>query len=243
MDPAAAAAVAAATEKGIFSTAYLRACQNSTQPTTSIDVLEVTNDEESHVEIDTGLDHDAFVRRFSRPSNRKGPSLLMVFINFTPTAGGNRIVLASSETLKFFRDCFGVSLLFLDSLGPIQRGAKSGNACFNGYNDVDGVPRTDAFYHFHTEDRACDIWFSRRHHLYGKDHIYPLVLLCKSENAYHALRTWERSPVTTSPDDHRHVSRRRCFRMAQSRSTEVAWNSHDMRKPRRLSAPYRVRAR
>ena len=187
MDPAAAAAIAAATKRGIFSTAYLRACQNPTQPTTSIDVLEVTNDEESHVEIDTGLDHDALVRRFSRPSNRKGPSLLMLFINFTPTAGGNRIVLASSETLKYFRDCFGVSLLFLDSLGPIQWGTKSGNACFNGYNDVNGVPRTDAVYYFHTEDRVCDVWFSR-HHPPAERTIY--ILSCCSVRAkMHIMRS------------------------------------------------------
>ena len=161
MDPV--AALAAATEKGICSAAYLRACQNPTQPTTSIDVLEITKDEESHVELQEGLDHHALVRRFERLGDNKGPSLLMLFINFTPTPGGNRIVLASSETLKFLRDCFGVSLLFVDSLGPIQWGAKSGNACFNRYDDSRGVLQTDAFYHFLTEDRPCDIWCSHHH--------------------------------------------------------------------------------
>ena len=174
MDPV--AALAAATEKGICSAAYLRACQNPTQPTTSIDVLEITKDEESHVELQEGLDHDALVRRFERLGDNKGPSLLMLFINFTPTPGGNRIVLASSETLKLLRDCFGVSLLFVDSLGPIQWGAKSGNACFNRYDDSGGVVQTDAFYHFHTEDRPCDIWFS--HHRPPKERTIYILSCC-----------------------------------------------------------------
>ena len=163
MDPAVAAAFAAATERGICSTAYLRACHNPTQPTTSIDLLEVRKDEDPQAEIASGLDHDALVRRFERPGSDDGSSLLMLFINFTPTPGGNRTVLASLDTLKFLRDRFGVSLLFVDSLGPIQWGAKSGNACFNHYNDAGGVVRTDAFYHFATEDRGCDIWFSYHH--------------------------------------------------------------------------------
>ena len=184
MDPA--AALAAATEKGICSAAYLRACHNPTQPTTSIDVLEVTKDQESHVDLQSGLDHDALVRRFERPSDNKGPSLLMLFINFTPTCGGNRIVLASSETLKFLRDCFGVSLLFLDSLGPIQWGAKSGNACFNRYDDAGGVLQTDAFYHFFTEDRACDIWFSR--HRPPKERTTYILSCCSMRAKTHIMR-------------------------------------------------------
>ena len=161
MDPD--AALAAATEKGIFSSSYLRACQNPTQPTTSIDVLEVTKDDELRAGLQARLDHDALVRRFESLGDKKGPSLLMLFINFTPTPGGNRIMLASSETLKFLRDHFGVSLLFVDCLGPVQWGAKSGNACFNRYDDAGRVVQTDALYHFLIEDRVCDIWFSRHH--------------------------------------------------------------------------------
>ena len=181
-----AAALAAASEKGICSAAYLRACQDPTQPTTSIDVLEITKDEESHVELQSGLDHDALVRRFERPGDTEGPSLLMLFINFTPTPGGNRIVLASSETLKFLRDCFGVSLLFVDSLGPVQWGTGSGNACFNRYDDAGGVVQTDAFYHFLTEDRPCDIWFS--HHYPPKQRTIYILSCCSIRAKMHIMR-------------------------------------------------------
>lgn len=184
MEPA--AALAAATERGICSTAYLRACQNPTQPTTSIDVLEVTKDEKPHVEVQSGLDHDALVRRFDRPGDNKGASLLMLFINFTPTPGGNRIVSASSETLKFLRDRFGVSLLFVDALGPIQWGAKNGNACFNRYNDGGGVVRTDAFYHFLTDKLLCDIWFSQ--HQPPTERTTYILSCCSTKAKMHIMR-------------------------------------------------------
>lgn len=165
-----AAALAAArseleeTEKGISSSAYLSACQNPTQPTTSIDVLEVTKDEEPHARWLQGLDHDALIGWYKRRGDRQGSSLLMLFINITPTTRGNRIVLASSKTLEFLRSHFGVSLLFVDSLGPIQWGAKSGNACFNRYDDTGRVNQTDALYHFLNDHKPCDVWFSYHHH-------------------------------------------------------------------------------
>ena len=125
-----AAAIAAArigigeVENGIASTAFLRACRDPSPPSTSIDVLEITKNEEPHTRWFQGLDHDALVRRCAESADgkatSKGPSLRILFLNITPLRGGNRIVLAHPKTLEFLRKNFSVSLLFLDCLGELS---------------------------------------------------------------------------------------------------------------------------
>lgn len=52
-------------ENGIASTAVLRHRANSTPPATSIDVLEISENSEPHVQWHEGLDHDKLIQRFS----------------------------------------------------------------------------------------------------------------------------------------------------------------------------------
>lgn len=146
------------TENGIFSPAYLTACQNPTQPTTSIDVLEIREEQWPHKTLQESLDHDALVRRFKRLDDYNAASLLVLFINTIPTPQKDRTVLVSAKTLTFLRKHFGVSLLFLVTLGPFQWGPKSGNACFNLRESADMVIQIDAYHSFLSEDGPCDIW-------------------------------------------------------------------------------------
>ena len=48
-------------------------------------------------------------------------------------------VLATPSSLEWLRKTFGVSLVFLDCLVDLSKGAKPGNACYERYDDCGTV--------------------------------------------------------------------------------------------------------
>lgn len=159
--PAAARLDLGEIEDGIALPGLLSVCKDAVPPTTSIDLLEMAKI--TRPQWREGLDHEALLQwsagRSVSEEDASGPSLCLLLLNTAPTAGENRTVLANPSTLKFLHSHFGVSLSFLDCLGPIQWGAPSGNACYDQC-DEDGT--VNALYHFITERCLCDVWFSHQ---------------------------------------------------------------------------------
>ena len=183
-------------EDGFASSAYTKACEEPWSTTTSVDVLEIALNGETDANWFPDLDHDGLIARIAEHTGDKktndGPFLRILFLNAQRTGGGNRTILVNPATLRFLRSQLGVSLVYLDVLGPIEWGTSPGNVCYDR-GDSDGT--VDAMYHFSTEYSPCHVWFSHQRQTQSTTYILSncaskaraLLLLCASGKDYQSL--------------------------------------------------------